>query len=130
MAGFERDRMQSHFSFFGSSVPFPVITGSTGTDKIFPGIISTPGFRDNMINGQWQISPSAVGTPVCIPSQNIFSAQYYFFIRQADESAQPYHARPRVDFGHCLKRFSFIIKNQFSLPQDYQDNSLLNIADG
>jgi hypothetical protein len=74
----ERDVIRSHGTaperharLIRRSVPLCIVAGNTGRDKILPCVVTSPGKREDMVNGKSDIAAAAVLTSVRIPSKNV-----------------------------------------------------------
>src|SRR5512142_2106711 len=59
MVGTYRPAAQGHLGFLRCPVPLPVVAFNTCTHQIFPGLFATARCRENVVNRQGKIAPSA-----------------------------------------------------------------------
>jgi hypothetical protein len=64
---------QSHPGFLGGSACLATITGNTGTDHIFPGMLSAPVSRDDMVQGKVSALLATILAGVLVTLENFKS---------------------------------------------------------
>jgi hypothetical protein len=65
-------------------IAFPIVAPDTGTDKIFPRVITTARLRDNMIDREGNVGPAAVLASMSVTAKDILAGEYNALVRNAN----------------------------------------------
>jgi hypothetical protein len=87
-----------HTGFLGGSARLAAITGNTGTDYIFPGMLTTAIAGDDMVQGELPALLTAVLAGVSVTVENLKAGQLSFATGTLDQSCQPDYRWQR----HCF----------------------------
>jgi len=64
-----------HAGLLGSSAGLTAVTGHTGTDHIFPGMLSAPVARDDVVEGKLACFPAAILAGIVVTPKYLKPAQ-------------------------------------------------------
>jgi hypothetical protein len=88
MRGFPRDGTQFHAGFVQSTVTFLVIASDARSDKIFPCVFPSKGFRLYMVDSERGAGASAVLAAVSIATKHILPRKKNSFVGDAFKMSQ------------------------------------------
>ncbi len=124
----ERRAAQIHLRFMRKPVAFLVVAFHTCTHHVLPGIIPALRLRMDMVDGQGEIRPSAILTPVVIAAQYVLSRQNDLLVRNMDIDTQPDNARERQRSRNRVDPLVVAFLYDFRLPEIQQYDGLSDIT--
>lgn len=62
--------------FLRRPIPLPSIAYVTAADEIIPGILSSPFFRNDVVDSHWNTSATTVLTLMLVPFQNVLPGEH------------------------------------------------------
>ena len=98
--------LQGHAGLLGSAVSFADIASQAGRRDIFPGVLSTPAFREHVVNGELIGSGSAVLAALVVTMENVATGQWELPKRHMNVLTQADHGgkvRPAANFPTEIK---------------------------
>ena len=83
---------EGHAGLSGCSIPLLGVALRTGADEVFPRVLSSSVFRDDVVHGHWAFVCAAVLALVTVSFDDGFPVQEYPFPRNVDHPTKAYDA--------------------------------------
>ncbi len=120
---------QLQVRFCRRPVPFPIVARNTGAHEILPGIRTSTGLRNDMIDRQGIPCTAAILTPVIVAPQNILTRENDFFVRNTHVHRKTDDTRERHRRGNRPQHLSLERFYQLGFAEPQQNNGFPDVAD-
>jgi len=128
MVGFARHCEEANADLFGSAVTFAVVTGNASGNEVFPGVLSTPRPRNNMIQRKRMRLRATVLTTKRITTKDVFSTEVDLFIGHANEGLQANNARVWQHLTNGVNSGAVATFHHFSFGEEHEHDGFANAA--
>ncbi len=122
-------RQQRHPGFLRRTASFPVVAPDARRRQVVPLIGSSPGSRNDVVDGKRGLLCAAVLTGEVVAAKNVLARQFDLFERHPQVGAQPDHAREGVGLPTGAHGQGCALLHKFGLGEKQQQECLLRRTD-